>query len=569
MIKNAIMKSWIMNNLYRQRQKKKGTKADTLDGFLPNYGSLGDRGSLHKQFRKSYSPPKDSASEVRNIDAISSKEEGFHSMNKSFSEVSQRNRKTSSFDLSLEDHSKKKRSFFRRRKTNKNRSMRHRVLRGFAVSFLALILAVGSLFAYGYIKTRQVFRGNGEGAAALQKNVDPARLNGEGDGRINILLLGKGGPGHVAPDLTDTLLLVSIDPIQNEAALLSIPRDLYVKDQNQYSMKINAVYANAKQSRLNKSNKNAADENAAEDAGLRALKQTVSEVIGVPVHYYVMVNFKAFEDAINTVGGLTIDVKKPLYDQSVAWQLGGNPLIADKGLQTFDGRRALFYARSRMGSTRGDFDRTERQREIVVALQNEILSTGTFSNPIKIIELLNTFGNNVRTDLNGVDEIKRLYEIGRNIGSDRIISVELADDPVLVATDFINNQSVVVPLAGLYQYEEIQSFVRNKLRDAFLKQEDARIVILNGSKKAGLATLKEKELKSYGYNVVLVENALNDNFTTTKLIDLSSGQKRYTQSYLERRLGVRAETTLIEGLPTIENADFVIVLGNDEAIKTN
>jgi LCP family protein required for cell wall assembly len=425
------------------------------------------------------------------------------------------------------------------------------------------------LFGYGFLKTRNIFKGDGDGAAALQQNVDPARLNGEGDGRVNILLVGKGGPGETAPDLTDSLLLASIDPIQNEASLVSVPRDLYVQDSNGYSTKINAIYSNAKQARLSNGDDTDSDREAAEDSGLNAIKDTVSEVLGVPVHYYVMVDFKAFEDAINTVGGLTIDVKEPLYDQSVAWLLGGNPLVADEGLQTMDGKRALLYARSRKGSARGDFDRTERQREIIVALQQEILSANTYSNPFKVVELLNTFGDRVRTDLNGLGEIKRLYEIGQKIGSDKIGSVGLADPPnILVRTDFINSQSVVVPSAGLYQYDEIHSFVRNNLRDAFLKSEDARVIILNGTDIAGLAGATSDELKSYGYNVVSVDNAPTTEYVSNQLFDLTDGKLRYTKSYIERRLGLQSTTIVPPGIPDISQADFVIILGTNEATKT-
>ena len=282
-----------------------------------------------------------------------------------------------------------------------------------------------------------------------------------------------------------------------------------------------------------------------------------------------MVNFDAFEQAIDTVGGITVDVKEPLYDQSVAWLLGGNPLVADQGLQTFDGERALLYSRSRKGSARGDFDRTERQREVIIALQQKVLSLGTFSNPLKVIELLETFGNNVRTDLNGLGEVKRLYEIGRQIGSDKIISVGLADPPnVLVGTDFVGNQSVVLPIEGQYQYDEIQSYIRNTLRDPFLKQENARIVILNGTETTGLASLKEKELKSYGYNVVSIGDAPVGTYVNSTLYKVTSEDKPFTQNYLERRIGLQVSQSLIEGLPTSETTDFVIILGDDEVIET-
>jgi len=330
-------------------------------------------------------------------------------------------------------------------------------------------------------------------------------------------------------------------------------------------MKINAIYSTAKQSRLAKGNDSASDKQAAEDAGLDAIKDSVSEVLGVPVHYYVMVDFVAFEDAINTVGGITIDVKEPLYDQTVAWLQGGNPLIAGKGLQTFDGKKALLYSRSRKGSTGGDFDRSERQREVLVALKNKMFTVDTFSNPFKIVDLLDTFGDRVRTDLNGVDEIKRLYEIGQNIGSDKIASVGLADPPnVLVTTDNINGQSIVTPTAGLYQYSEIHSYIRNNLRDAYLKNEDARVLILNGTSTAGLATATSSELKSYGYNVIGVDNAPTNNYIQNQLIDLTNGQKRYTKSYLERRLGLKSTSQSPTGTPGIEKADFIIILGTDE-----
>jgi len=560
-----------MNNFRRPDKKKK--TAESVDGFLSSAGNIeDDNTSLKRRFNTHYQPGSQGHNAVnkkRDINSVAAhSNEGFtarsSNIEEEFEEMDSSAVGGSGFDLGLADEDIYRPPGVLGKPKKKKKGLRKRAVRGFAVIFVAFIVAVSSVFAYGYIKTRQIFRGNGEGAAALQKDVDPSQLNGEGDGRVNILVMGKGGPGHTAPDLTDTLLLASIDPVQSEAALLSIPRDMYVKDQNGYSTKINAVYANAKQA----SYSNGGTDDQAEDAGLRAVEQTVSDVIGVPIHYYVMVNFQAFEDAINIVGGLEIDIKEPLYDWSVAWLLGGDPLIADEGLQTLDGKRALLYARSRKGSARGDFDRTERQREIVVALQQEILSSSTFSNPFKLIDLLGTFGDNVRTDLNGVDEIKRLYEIGKGIGPDKIISVGLADDPILVTTDFVNNQSIVRPIAGLYQYEEIHSFVRNALRDAFLKQENSRVVIMNGTETAGLATVKQAELESYGYNVVSVDNAPTSDYETTRLISLSASENRYTESYLSRRLGLAAENATIEGLPTTETADFVIILGNDEASKT-
>lgn len=546
----------------------------SVDGFVSKTNELDS--DIKRKFRQNYSPKPQHEEQDNLIDDMGGSIDLDTASNASSMNIehqlSPRKNRSVHFNMQLDDEPKKKKfNFFRRKKEKprKHRSPLKRVARVFGIFFLVLLLGAGSIIGYGFLKSRQIFRGNGEGAAALQKNVDPSKLNGEGDGRVNILLLGKGGPGHEAPDLTDTILLASIDPVQNEAALLSIPRDLYVEDDNGYASKINAVYSNAKQQKAAQLDDSDSSKQMAEDAGLKAIKNMVSDVIGIPVHYYVMVDFTAFREAIDTVGGITIDVKEPLYDATMAWMNNGSSLIADEGQQTFDGQRALMYARSRYGSARGDFDRTERQREVIFALQQKVLTLGTFSNPFKVVDLLNTLGDNVRTDLNGPGELKRLYEIMQQVNGDKFVSVGLADPPtVLVTTDFINNQSVVVPVAGLYQYEDIQSYVRNTLRDAFLRKENARIAILNGTSTAGLATNREKELKSYGYNIVLIDNAPTQDFEKTTLIDVSDGKNPYTLSYLEKRLGISKSNQQVTGLPTTETVDFVIILGSNEISST-
>lgn len=553
-----------MNNFKQPHRKK---KPNSVDGFINRSSAPSEfkRQDVQSRFRTSYQPTESSTARPR-------REDGF--VRRATPDLEQ---ELSQFEIEedvviQQDTHERKRGRFRRhksKKTQKKTSTFKKVSRAFAVLLVAAIIGVGSLFAYGYLKARNIFKGDGEGAAALQENVDPAKLNGEGDGRVNVLLLGKGGPGHEAPDLTDTILLASIDPIQNEAALVSVPRDLYVETESGYETKINAIYSLAKQARLANGDETESDLQAAEDAGLNAIKSSVSEVLGVPVHYYVMVDFTGFKEAINTVGGVTVNVEEPLYDSSVAWLLGGNPLIADEGLQTFDGDRALLYARSRKGSARGDFDRTERQRQIIVALQQKVLSVGTFANPFKVVELMNNLGQHVRTDLNGLSELKRFYEIGQNISSDNVVSLGLADPPnVLVATDNIGGLSIVAPTAGLFQYDEIRSYIRNTIRDPFLRKENARVLILNGTTTAGLATETMEELKSYGYNVIGVDNAPTSNYINNVLIDNTNGQMRYTKSYIERRLGLIATTQLPQDVPGIEQADFVIILGTDEVTKT-
>lgn len=435
----------------------------------------------------------------------------------------------------------------------------------------ALVVAVVLLLGSGYLgfkmfmKTRQILAGGG-GAAALQENVDPSKLNGEGDGRINILLLGKGGPGHTAPDLTDTVLIASIDPVHKEAALVSIPRDFYVKTNSMGSMKINAVYATAKNKVLSgKKIDNQAKK--AEEAGFDAIESTIESALGMPIHYHVMVDFAGFKKAIDAVGGVDVDVKTPVYE---VMRIDGRQytLNVKTGMQHFDGFRALAYSRSRQTSPRGDFDRAERQRTILVALQKKVLSLGTLSNPLKINELLNAFGNHVQTNFNQ-DELPRLYEIGKDIDSSKIESIGLADPPNnYLTTGNIGGQSVVIPRAGVNNYKELQNFLRNKLRDGFIRKEEAAIAVYNGTSVTGLAARTAEDLKSYGYGITTVADAPTKGNKDTILVDLRKGQKKYTRHYLEQRL----KTTAVEKIPaglSIDpgTADFVIILGTNEVSR--
>lgn len=469
----------------------------------------------------------------------------------------------------------KSRSGFLHRKRNQHTQKQHATkhkklkiaLRTVGVLALLIILAGGGLTLKAYFKGKGILKGGGTGAVALNKNVDPTLLKGEGDGRVNVLVLGKGGPGHDGPDLTDTLIVASIDPLAKETALLSIPRDFWVKTDRGQS-KINAVYANAKYSVLNNytlKNQTTDVKKQAEAAGIKAIENEISDTMGIPLHYYVMVDFTAFKQAINTVGGVDINVKTALYDATVAWENNNKSLIADVGMQHFEGQRALLYARSRHGSSRGDFDRTERQREVIVALKTKILSLNTFANPIKLNQLIDAFGDHVSTDFT-LNEMMRVYDIIKQVDSSKIQSIGLADPPNnFVTTGMVNNQSVVQPRAGLFDYTDIQSYIRNTLRDPFLKSENANIIILNGTNTPGLATLKSTELKSYGYNVTLVADAPTKGYTKTVLVDLTKGVKKYTLNYLEKRIGVKATTSLPDTSIVPGTADFVIILGSSEA----
>jgi polyisoprenyl-teichoic acid--peptidoglycan teichoic acid transferase len=456
--------------------------------------------------------------------------------------------------------------WLRRRKDGPKKpwSKKRKILTGIGVFLAILMLIFGFLVLKGYINLNKILGGGG-GAAALEKNVDPSKLKGEGDGRVNVLMLGRGGDGHDGADLTDTIILASIDPIAKEASLLSIPRDLYVPVKGQGSMKINAVFATGKSASLNRVSKQTNEaKKQAEEAGYSLLEKTIEDNLGVPIHYRTTIDFNGFKQAVDTVGGVEVNAPTAVKE---TMRIDGKTYKLDvkSGKQHMDGFKALAYSRSRHTSARGDFDRSERQRLIIIALKEKIMSAGTYSNPSKIAGLLDNLGSHVSTNFN-VHDLSRLYDLGKEIDKSKISSIGLADPPNnYVTTSTIGGQSVVVPRAGVGNYKEIQSYMRNALKDSFLKNENANIAVYNGTSTAGLAGTKAEELKSFGYNITTVANAPSKNYPKTIIVDLRGESKKYTKNYLEKRFGVSTVSSIPDPSIKAGTADFVIILGSDQA----
>lgn len=464
------------------------------------------------------------------------------------------------------EKTKKKKRLFSRKKRKEHGEKKSKKRLGLKLTgaFAGILLLIGGGLALrAFLISRNIFKGGGNSSILNNQNVDPSQLKGEGDGRVNILLLGKGGAGHDGADLTDTIIVASIDPIAKEAALLSIPRDFWVKSPTGYQSKINEVYYNAKMASLNKlpyAQRGSSDsKRQAEEAGLDALEEVVSSTMGVPIHYNFMIDFAGFQKAIDTVGGVDIKVTKDLVAyEKMRINNKTYYLNVKEGNQHFDGFRALAYSRSRKAAG-SDFARAERQRAVILALKDKILSLGTLANPVKINSLMSDLGGNMSTSFS-VNELLRLYDISKEISDDKVKSVGLREH---LSDSWMGNAQVLIPKAGMFDYDDIQDYVRNVMRDAFLRQENAKVVVLNGTKSIGLATKKAKELKSFGYNVTKIDDAPTDAYTTTVIVDLRNGHNKYTLNYLEKRFGVKAVGSLPDSTIVPGEADFVVILGVD------
>ena len=437
--------------------------------------------------------------------------------------------------------------------------------RALAVAVVLVITLGGMVVSQSYLKLHQVFRGGTGTAAALRENVDPGLLKGEGQGRVNILLMGRGGGNHEGPDLTDSMMLVSIDPVNHTSTLLSLPRDLWVNSPSAGVMKLNAAWESGEFQYEGKVAPGSNDPKAIK-AGFNMVDQTVGQALGLDVSYNVLVDFQAFQQAVDTVGGIAVNVPADLVDPTMAWENHNDPVLAKAGADQFDGKQALIYVRSR--ETSSDFARADRQRSVLLALKGKVETLGTLSNPLKLAGLMNAFGNNVQTDLS-LKNAQRLYTIvhaikGANIGSIDLDGNNQPGSTPYVQSGNINGQSVVIPKAGLFQYGDIQQYIRSQLKDPYLLKEHARVVILNGTQTPGLATNLQTQLQGYGYNVVKIGNTPDNQWVQTTVVDLTHGKDRYTKHYLEQRFNTTATSTLNDNTIPTNGADFVIIIGNDQ-----
>lgn len=389
----------------------------------------------------------------------------------------------------------------------------------------------------GWTTLSNVIDRAGAGSPLLGDSLSPSQLVGEGDGRVNILMVGIADKGGA-----DTIMIASIDPINNEAALLSVPRDLVVTNPNTGGkFKINAAYSS-----LNN------------DAGLLTLEQIIEEILGINIHYYAAADFRGVEKAIDAIGGITLTLDEhvnTLYSPDY-----GRSLSIGPGVVQLDGEDTLLLGRNRQ-YPEGDIVRNDYQRDILFAVKERVLSAGTLTNPLKLIQILDSVKNNFRTNLQP-SEILTLRDLAEAIPQNKILSYGLSareGNYLTSGSASLGLGFTFVPKAG--DFSEIQSFVRSIFVDGFIKEEAAVVDILNGTTTGGLATERADDLKSFGYIIGKVGNSPK-HYSTTSLFDMK-GKSPFTKRYLEQRFVLKAKeaSKLPEGITS--NADFVIILGND------
>jgi len=322
-------------------------------------------------------------------------------------------------------------------------------------------------------------------------------LKGENEGRINVAILGMRGsdlPG--GGTLADSIIVVSVLPKENKISMISVPRDLYVTvPGTNDKQKINAVHAYGEEDGKKK--------------GLENMKIVLGEVLGIPIHYAASINFSGFKQLVDAIGGVDIVLEKP-FDEAMQfneehvcdsfftirtgnWEnkivkshmtnaAGVSVVVKRKipkyplctapkdvlecsgefklpaGKQTLNGEQALCYVRSR--KTSSDFERAKRQQQVIQLVKNKMLSVGTLTDFNKLNGILNSLGDNVRTDMQ-LWEMQEFYSLYKTIPEAQIYQrvLENSDEGFLYNPEQGVAGYILLPIGD--NYDKIHEMAKN------------------------------------------------------------------------------------------------------------
>ena len=398
----------------------------------------------------------------------------------------------------------------------------------------------------------------------LQSNTGPAGVAWDGKSRINILLLGLDYSPRRADQgspLSDTMILVTVDPLTQTIGAMSIRRDLWVNIPGFDYNKINAAYKLGQDYQL-------------PEGGAGLAMETVESLLGIEVQYYARVDFTAFKRLIDEIGGIIITIQQPML---LDWRGDGNKFWVEPGTYNLPGNFALAYARTRDAEYgEGDVARGNRQMEVIMAIRDKVLDLNNLPNLIaKAPSIYQEISTGVQTNMSLDQAIAlaylmsqiprenmKTYNIDFTIAepvttADGIYILRVIPDQLRLLRDQMFTSSGVAAAPVVAEASGIQNS-GDPLTLAV--SEGARIEILNGTATGGLAESTGAYLQSQGLNVTSMGNA--DVADSTTIIYHSD--KPYAIKYLAGLMQVTNARIYNQNDPS-SSVDVTVILGNDWA----
>jgi len=380
----------------------------------------------------------------------------------------------------------------------------------------------------------------------------------DGASRVNILFMGLDERDWVeglgAPR-SDSMILFTVDPLSKTAGMISIPRDLWVNIPGFGYSRINTAYSSGEGNKL-------------PGGGPGLAMKTVEQFLGVPIQYYAQVDFLAFEEAIDAMGGLEICVPEPLWVSAIGQD---RKYRIKKGCQTLPGYLVLGYARNRH-TDGGDIDRAERQQQVILALRDQIFSPENFPHMVSIApDVYAEASAGLRTNLSFDDALKLgtlMTQIPVESINRGVIDYTMGSlDNVILGGE---NASIMKPFPDKIRELRDQIFTSggavSPLAEgdpAVLMQADgARVRILNGAFVQGLEANTGNYFLNLGVPVTEVGPA-DGAYERTIIVVYSP--KLYTLKYLQAAFGITSSTQIRIVPDPTSTVDIEVRLGNDWA----
>lgn len=382
--------------------------------------------------------------------------------------------------------------------------------------------------------------------------------------RLNILLLGVDQRQGDTTFNTDTMIVVSIDPVTKNVAMFSLPRDtvnvpLPASAQgvfgSVYQGKINSLWLNAR-------NRPDAFPGTGNARGFNALKETLGTLYHLNIQYYVMVNFQGFRQVVDTLGGVTIDVQNPVVDDKYPGDNGTDLRVyIPAGVQHMTGAQALIYARSRHGSS--DFDRAARQQRMILSIREQTSPQAVLNN---LQALLSTLKTSFKTDI-PVDQLPALIQLSSQVNTSNIRSYVFS--PPRFESQNYPISSNLFPNVALIRSTVLNAFKIDPkleaLRDA-VAVEDGTIWVVNGSGKSGQANSLVAFLEYEGLAAV-AQTQRPPATPATTVIKVYNGRETSlpaTVALLQKVFGVQAQ---LVNDPNV-TADIIVTTGRSTPTLT-
>jgi polyisoprenyl-teichoic acid--peptidoglycan teichoic acid transferase len=391
----------------------------------------------------------------------------------------------------------------------------------------------------------------------LQTGSGPEAKPWDGNERVNILLMGldyRDWEFDEGPSRTDTLMLITVNPGSRTAAMLSLPRDLWVNIPGYDYGKINTAYFLGE-----------AYQEPGGGPGLAML--TVEELLDIDIHFYAQVDFSAFERFIDEIGGIEVEVPEVIEVDPIG---PGNTVVLQPGRQVLQGPVALAYARSR-NTIGNDFDRAARQQQVIMAVRDRILSLDILKTLIQKSPILyRELSSGVNTNMT-LQQVISLAWTASQIPVENIRR-EVVDLERVVEDYSWDGQQILRPLPEQILLLKDEIFIDTGPAvpaaptvvvnpEEMRASENASISVLNGTYTAGLAARTREYLIAQGVNVTDAGNA-QEYYDYTTIIDYSG--KIYTQGYLVELMSIQPSQVFSRYDPNSE-VDISILLGNDWA----